>query len=439
MMRPLDPAERMTDRFDLASTLNFTIVAEVRGPLSEPQLVHALRCLERRHPLLRAAVVRSELEIGLLAGAAAAIPLQVRDASSAQVLELAAASIDHAAWVDDGPRAHLTWLRHGPHHGTLLLRLHHVVSDGSSGMLAMRDLLSFLTQRELASVQPLASPGQEAFFPSSHAQTRARFVEAARANIRPPPVEPALRLSRFAPGEFAARRVRVRRLTLTVDESSRLLARARRDRATVHGVLAAALAYAVCDEQGAAGLQRIAHAIDLRRYLAEREPEGTPVGDAVGYYVSGIGTEHRVDVARPLGEQAAAITAAVRAAKAAGEPLISAPLRGADLVERTRGMPLDAFRELAEQRIFSDTFGITNLGPLERLGLRTQVGELEVLDLFFVAAQSVMSQLGASAVSFAGRISLQLTAVEPLIAVAVLDRLAERSRALLVGYAAREE
>ena len=437
MLRPLDPAERMADRFDRAFTLNFATVARVRGPLTQAQLQHALRCLELRHPLLRTAIVRSAGELSFAPGQAAAIPLIVEDLSHEEAHERIQSSIDHCVWSDEGPRAELSWLRHGEQRSSLILRMHHVVGDGSSGMIAMRDLLDFFTHRELEAVVPLDSPGQESFMPTSHAHTRQQFFETVQTH-RPPRPAPALRLSSFDGSPVDARRTQLRRIQLSVAESAALAAHARRDGATVHGVLCGAFAQSVAQEGGSAtNLQRVAHPVDLRRHLRELDPNGTPIGDAVGYYVSGITTQHAVDSAQPLGELACAITKAVRAAKAAGEPLMATPLRGPYFVERTQDMSLEAFRDLAEQKIFTDTFALTNLGPLEHLGASQRVGALEVEDLFFVAASSVNNQLGGSAVSFAGRIALQLIGVAPLIPAAMLDRLTERTRARLLAYAGR--
>jgi hypothetical protein len=437
MMRPLDPGERMSDRFDRAYTLNFTTVATVRGALTAAGIEHALRCLERRHPLLRASLVRAGHDVSLALGRGAPVALFIKDAPLAQVPQLVAESIDHEAWQDEGPRAQLTWVRHGERHATLLLRWHHVISDGSSGVIALRDLLRYLDGTELDAVVPLASPGQESFFPSSHATTCARFLEQMQTASAPAaPGEPILRLARFDNrAEVALRRARLHYLRLGQSDASALAARAPRDGATVHGVLNAALARSVAEEHGAPALQRLTHPVDLRRYLRELEPSRRGIGDEVGYYVSSVTTEHVVAPGQPLDSLARDVTAGVRAGKAAGEPLTTAPLRGPYFVERTRDMPLDAFRTLAEQRIFTSTFGITNLGPLERLGVAQRAGALDVEDFYFVSAASVMNQLSGSAVSFAGRLVLVLVAVEPLVSPDVLARLAERTEAALLAYA----
>lgn len=429
----------MADRFDRAYTLNFAPVVTIRGPLTESELRRALRCLERRHPLLRARIDRGGPALRFVMEEAAEIPLIVRDVPSEHVLEQAALSIEHCAWPDAGPRAELYWLRHAPSHSTLLLRMHHVTSDGSSGILAMRDLLGFVAEGEPTRVEPLPSPGQEAFFPRGHAATRARFLEAAAKGVAQSKSEVVpFRLARMTEGSLEARRAHVRRLRLDADASARLIQAARRDGATVHGVLMGAVSLAIAQEHGAPGLHRLSHPVDLRRYLRELDPSSTPIGDAVGYYVSAVTTDHWVGGSERLGEVARAVTAAVRAAKQYGEPLLTAPIRGPLLIERTRELDDASFAALCEQKIFVNTNGISNLGPLEHLGVQKQIGALEVEDLFFVAASSVMNQLGGTAVSFDGRISLQMSCVEPSIQVDVLERLVRRVEELLRDYAQAE-
>jgi hypothetical protein len=154
----------------------------------------------------------------------------------------------------------------------------------------------------------------------------------------------------------------------------------------------------------------------------------------VGYYVSAVSSEHTVGDGESLAALASAITTQVRAKKQAHEPLLTAPIRGPYFVEKTRELPLDAFRDLAEQKVFTDTFSLTNLGPLERLGLASQVGSLELVDCYFVAASSILGQLSGSAVSYGGRISLHVDGVSPLISSAQLERVVERTAAALRAY-----
>ncbi|HEY6880893.1 MAG TPA: hypothetical protein VI299_22870, partial [Polyangiales bacterium] len=164
--RKLVPAERMVDAFDRAATMSFSVVASVRGPLERAQLLSSLRQLEQRHPLLLVRIVREGETVRFDPHGATAIPLQEL---APQAFEAAvASSLDHHVWPDEGPRAVLSWARDGER-SQLLFRFHHVISDGSAGVVAMRDLLQGLHAPTLARIE---SPGQDAFFPAGHGGLR---------------------------------------------------------------------------------------------------------------------------------------------------------------------------------------------------------------------------------------------------------------------------
>lgn len=430
--RALVPAEWMSDRFDRAYTLNFASVARVRGALSHARLQAALRWLELRHPLLRAKIVRAGEGASFLLGAAEEIPLYVRDVSvEAQTPHLTEALV-HRIWPDEGPRAELTWLRHAPDHASLVLRFQHVVSDGSSGVLALRDLLRFVSEPESAPREVVSSLGQEAYFPAQFPALRAAFLERMQTEKKPRP-RACLTLSQW--DNEAARAPALRVLQLDAGSAAQLHVRARELGVTLHGLLTAASCLALAQLTGAPALQRLSHPVDLRRYLREAFPEAPSIGEAVGYYVSSVVTEHEVRGDEPLGQLAADITRAVRAAKDTHEPLFATSVQGPLLVERTRELSDEAFRDFAERRVFQLTFGLSNLGPLERLGVESRLWGLTIEDFFFANSASVTMQMGGAAASFQGRISMALSCVSPLVQVPFLEAFTERTRTLLEGFA----
>jgi NRPS condensation-like uncharacterized protein len=315
----------------------------------------------------------------------------------------------------------------------VLLCLHHVVSDGSSGILAMRDLLGFVDQTDDVPVEELPSPGQDSFFPAMHAQLKASTLAALADRSSTPSTVP-FRLRSTTPTPFEERRAAVTGFRLAAPESQRLFAAAKRVGASVHGVVCAAISLAVAQESSAPLLHQIAHPVNLRRYLSETFPSGPAIGDAIGYYVSSISTDHTLDAQRDLGELAGEISQAVREKKAAHEPLITGPVRGPSLTERAAGMGAEAFRTMAEEKVFLATYAVSNLGELERLGVMERIGSLELEDIYFVLAGSVLGAFSIAAVSFGGRLTLQFTYVEPLIARRQAERVAERARQQLARF-----
>lgn len=421
--------ECMVDVFDRAHTMSFTIVAKVRGVLGDEALNAALRALELRHPLLRARIERTQNRPQFVYGEAQPIPLHVQDGPEHSWQEPAARSLDHRVWDDAGPRAELTVIRHDDERSTLLLCLHHVVSDASSGIIAMRDLVRHLNGQPLAS-PVVHSPGQQHFLPKGHGNARWKARAAlgiVRSMLGKKPY-------RHAHQPTATRHTELARITLEQDAARVLAQRAKRDGATVHGVLCAALATAVAREsQRSTVQQRLLHPVDLRRASSA----GSQIADAIGYYVSSVNTNHMVATNGPLATLAREITEAVRAAKRRQEELLSAPIQGPWLTARVRGTgDLRGFRDYAEQKVTFNTFGITNLAHLEPLGVSTEPNRVTLEDLFYVTANSVLGALGASASSFAGKLSFTLSWVEPTISRELAHTLLTHVREQLHAYAA---
>lgn len=423
--RALVPAERMVDVFDRASTLNFTTIVTVKGPLDEEELDAALRAVERRHPLLRARYDRKRHRF--VYGEAAPITLRWLDAPKEEIDTFAEASLRHRRWDDDGPRAEVTLLKHALGHATLLVTLHHLVSDGSSGIIVARDILRALSGTLPEGAVP--SPGQNAFFPEGRggAKDLFRSLSAMSKTLGVKPFR--LKPERFVGPE--ERHVRLHAIDLSAEETSRLLERARRASSTAHGVLVAALGRAVAAEGAGERTLRVLHPIDFRRMLDGKTEK--KIGDAVGYYVSSVETDFVVQ-GTALEPLARTISSEVHRRRAAGEPFLSAPSAGKLVNLLGAFMSPARFRETAERSLLPNTFALTNLGRLEALGLEREIGQRTVLRASFVAAGSVVGSLFASATCFDDALSLRIGAVEPLIAPETAKRIVTRVRDDLAAY-----
>jgi NRPS condensation-like uncharacterized protein len=428
--RALVPAEVMVDVFDRASTMNFTTILSLRGPLEAPALEAALRDVARRHPLLRARIDRSK-GLRFVADEAAPIALRWVEAPETDVDAYAAETLTHRAWPDAGPRAEVTLMRHGPLRATMLLTLHHIVSDGSSGVIVSRDIL-----RALAGTLPdgeVVSPGQNAFFPAGRGGGRdlgRALVAMAKASaVKPYRLKPHKNVS---PSE---RRVRLFSVDLDAEQTARLVTRAKRASSTAHGVLVGALGRALAAEGAGARPLRVLHPVDFRRML-DGKSDTPAIGDAVGYYVSSVETDFFVKEGESLESLAQTITTSVHAKKANGEPFLSAPSAGKLAIALGSMLGIEGFRKQAERNLIINSFALTNLGRLENLGLEKDVGALTVTHAGFVAAGSVVGTLFASAATFDGALCFRIGACEPTIAPEVAARIAERVRNDLAAFCA---
>lgn len=421
MDRALDGMECMTDRFDRAATLNFTIAAEVRGPLDTAATTAGLRALEARHPLLRAGIDRTGEVPRFVDGGAAPIPLTEVKGDAGEAHRRMESSLRHVPWADDGPRARLQVIHHSDDHHTLLLTLHHTVGDGTSGILAMRDLLR--ASQGIALGGPLPSPGPEHFLPPKPADVGERVgallkAQAAKgAPVRPRDQEasPAERM-----GELA-------RINFNATHTQAALAAAKAARATLQGYIAAHVLRAIAAEMDDdMPLLRIGHPVNLRRLLARVHPKGEPIGDAIGYYVSAIDTTHHVDRSAPLAQLAHEVTTDLHAALDEGRALLTGPVAGVSLVGMTAKMSDEEFRVFAEQKVMHSSAGVSNLGRLEALGMEPRVGALEVESVYFAMASSIFGALGLGVTTFRDRLTVCMRVATPLISAERFERIVER-------------
>lgn len=424
------PCETLLDVCDRACTVTFLIGATVRGPLPRELLERALRVSEQRHPLLRSRVLRSNgIVTGFEEGAGAPIPIHELDAPRHALSSVHEELLKHRAWPDDGPRAELSLIRHDPDHTSLAISFHHIVSDGNSGFVLLRELLQFVSDQ-----QPLRervpSPGQNALFPRSfggflHVLRWLAMVLRMLLAKRP------FRVRMAPPVPPEQRRPYVHHVTLSPADAWALQQRGREVGATMHGVLSAALALAIASEERRPLRQRIGHLVDMRKQRAASGGEDPTLDQAIGMYAGNVVTDHDVSPDRALGSLAAEISAQTHQRLERGEALLSAPM--AWLVQRAAKMELATFRKTAEENAHLSTFALTNLGRVDAIVPTGDV--LAVEEAVVLVGGSVFNTLVASAYSFAGSTHLRLVSVAPMASREYGARVAAHTQALLASYA----
>ena len=138
--RALSPTEQTFFVADEICSLNFVMHCELAGELDEAALRNALGKVQARHPLLR---MRLEGDAGSLwfRPGAEAIPLRLIDAPPAAVAPEAERELHTRFDGARGPLIRCVWIRHASGHGTLLTTFHHLIGDGISGALLLRNLM----------------------------------------------------------------------------------------------------------------------------------------------------------------------------------------------------------------------------------------------------------------------------------------------------------
>ena len=250
MGRPLTPFERMLVMMSDGALLNCCVITRVRGPLTEARLTEALSDVQRRHPLLRVRIVdgHSYTEEDV-----PAIPLRVLDCDEHSTTAAVEWELSVPLPVERGPLVRVSWLRHKSNLGTLVFTFHHVIGDGVSFGVFVRDLIGAaagtlkLQFRSLDTIAPL-----EEILPAELRGWRghwhflrlfARSLWRAATMGRPLQV----RVARWVPP--AERTIHVAGRSLNAAFMKALAKKARAEQTGVHGALAAAICMAIAGDR----------------------------------------------------------------------------------------------------------------------------------------------------------------------------------------------
>jgi len=309
--------------------------------------------------------------------------------------------------------------RDGEH--DLVLTLPHCVADGTTALSLARECLELAAKIERG--EPLPSPSR--LPPSPEDVMPARNLgstgEQRRVDQQRRDADEIARLrpSRFEPSAtvpLASRRTQVLHRELAGAELAAVVEACRRERTTVHGLLAAAMARAAGDS----GHVAIGSPVDFR---AELDP---PVaGDEAGTYVATIPTFVDCDV--PLWDAARAASADLARRKDRGEHF--------DLVGFVAGSGLKSMADAEPIMRYMEESGPINLclSNLGRFPVPDVIGRWEVSGSQFVAGLSVNGYVVATVNTSHGRLFWNCAyiadAVPEARAAALADRCLDAVRA----------
>ncbi len=135
---------------------NIPLVLRLHGPLDLVALDASLAALIQRHELLRTSFALHDGQPYQRIAAELTVPLTLRTLSATQgdvVAELVADAVHHPFDLSTGPLLRLTVLRLADHEHVLILVIHHIIADGWSLDVLLRELVA-LYQAQLADVPP---------------------------------------------------------------------------------------------------------------------------------------------------------------------------------------------------------------------------------------------------------------------------------------------
>jgi hypothetical protein len=384
-LRDLDAFEEFFWLIEQSVPVFHTVIAEVKGATTIEQWERALDAVEVRYPLLSASIRKLPGErpfFEKLPGVS--MPLRIAPLTDSLVLEEEMENELQKPFGDgSGPLTRAT-LFHAQDRAVVMFATHHSSLDGKSHLLLVQDVLAAVVGEDLGEpLEVLPGIGQLLGLPAS-----ADYVKKLAGRSVAP--EDGAGVEVF--------RVRVQRLQLTMEETTVLLERAKKEQTTVHAALVAALTLAGKRYSDAwqVGPVRCMSPIDMRKTL------GLP--DAAGLLLS----LHQGPVPTPDGASFWDIARAVR------EDML--PAQTADGARHI----LSAFSSrVAEEHNARDLYWSVLNGPMLHdlmvtnyagYRVRSEYGNLR-LETLFTGSSSVMPALQkVSVLTVNGRLGMTLVA-----------------------------
>ena len=384
-LRELDAFEEFFWLIEQSVPVFHTIIAEVKGATTIEQWERALDAVEVRYPLLSASIRKLPGErpfFEKLPGVS--MPLRIAPLRDSLVLEEEMEKELQKPFGDgSGPLTRAT-LFHARDRAVVMFATHHSSLDGKSHLLLVQDVLAAVAGEDLGEqLEVLPGIGQLLGLPAS-----ADYVKKLAGRSVAP--EDGAGVEVF--------RVRVQRLQLTMEETTVLVERAKKEQTTVHAALVAALTLAGKRYSDAwrVGPVRCMSPIDMRKAL------GLP--DAAGLLLS----LHQGPVPTPDGASFWDIARAVR------EDML--PAQTAD---GARDLLSVMSSSVAEEHNARDLYWSVLNGPLLHelmvtnyagYRARSEYGDLR-LETLFTGSSSVMPALQkVSVLTVNGRLGMTLVA-----------------------------
>jgi len=384
-LRELDAFEEFFWLIEQSVPVFHTIIAEVKGATTIEQWERALDAVEVRYPLLSASIRKLPGErpfFEKLPGVS--MPLRIAPLRDSLVLEEEMEKELQKPFGDgSGPLTRAT-LFHARDRAVVMFATHHSSLDGKSHLLLVQDVLAAVAGEDLGEqLEVLPGIGQLLGLPAS-----ADYVKKLAGRSVAP--EDGAGVEVF--------RVRVQRLQLTMEETTVLVERAKKEQTTVHAALVAALTLAGKRYSDAwrVGPVRCMSPIDMRKTL------GLP--DAAGLLLS----LHQGPVPTPDGASFWDIARAVR------EDML--PAQTAD---GARDLLSVMSSSVAEEHNARDLYWSVLNGPLLHelmvtnyagYRARSEYGDLR-LETLFTGSSSVMPALQkVSVLTVNGRLGMTLVA-----------------------------
>jgi hypothetical protein len=411
--------------------VNFIMVAEITGPLTEAGLRAGLDAAQARHPLLQVRISEEGRNRGVFRSTPGApIPLRVLDAPAEAWVAEAENELRTLFPTGTAPLARALWLRHDNNHSTLLLTFHHSIGDATAGTYLIRDVLRSVSQASRGEATALVPLVPRASI-EAHSPAWSRSPKAVWQYLR---FTARLLIDMLFHGKpravvdrpeipLAERRVHILPRRIEGDLLQRLVARCRAEGTTVHGALNAAMGLALAQDLRAeqAVPLCLSSPVNLRKQM---EP---PVGEDVGLFVSMAPTFHRIGPRTSFWDLAREVRSELTGVLTRGEPFSVLPTlaRLGLVLERFFSGPRATERWLHRLApLIIDASGITNLGIVD---IETRMGELSIASVHFSASLGNLGYIMSTATTLNQVLRWNFCYMQPCLEPARAERIADES------------
>jgi NRPS condensation-like uncharacterized protein len=403
------------------------VVADVEGSLDAATVERGATVLQALHPLLRVRVVeeggRVMRRYHFRADSVPSPEVRMAPADTFSpdglTREVEAELARHFA-VERGPLFRLALASSPePDRHRLLLTMHHMIADGASSSIVIRDLLDACAGRRGLSERPLFAPGPS--FPGV-GQVRALWRLAKLLGRTAVHLLTRRPVGRNVPGlnaPAAGRETGILFRDLDRSQTAALRAAARAEGTTVGGLLSAAIVRAV---HATSAPGNVAH-VALVNAVNVRDLASPGALERVDLLMSFVVTYHRVGGTRGFFDIARECSAEVKRAVARGDAVVPHTLAGL-LPSIEPGEAVRATIRVADR--FATTAALTNVGPV---ALPSSFGPLTLTSLTFAPSLGFLGRFSGVASTFDGRLSWNFAYVKQVVG----RDLAERIAALSVG------
>ena len=458
--RQLTPIERLFTRSPFSIV---TVVARIRGHVTEDMLRDALAKVRQRHPHLRARIVEDESgDPWLTSEGAGEIPVEClpREGDD-HWIRIVQASCQIPFEFDARPAIRFLLVQ-APAVSDLVILCHHILCDGLSLAYLARDLmLHFGDPGRAVQILPDAAPIDRDNVPAGVGVNLVVRLVINRMNKRWRAEEVVFDQEDYqalSEAYWARYRHQVLPVELTEAQTAALVDRCRREEATVNSALSAAFAGA----QAAVLGERPSQAgIGVAASLRDRLPR--PPGEAMGFYAGLVQPKFEYDAARGFWEEARRFQAQVRSLltdkalfqeprlwcyleptileainfkKLGGLVPAGAPRQGTLSAFAARDDTVLAILKRDRMESLDRITMGTAVTNLTRLEFPREYGALALERLILKpggAFPLVNVNLVLGAVTCAGKLSLALEFVEDNVDVETMGEVRDRALALLLG------